>query len=209
MLQRDKSFLTQLPNELYYSILEFLGEEDESQQASLGILNLALSGYGHSKFVGAWCDQKAEADLSALNSIEQMNIIPPSRYRRTGFAVLCKSSAGICATCNNRATRRERDEFLNLRLCHACMPRYSPKISDERGEIYFNGWSKVASSQVKHVCVQFEGYEFINRIRTTLIQRPQKVFSWWEIKELLNKGVIFPKAYRTRWGLPWDQLLGV
>ena len=104
--------------------------------------------------------------------------------------------------CDNRATRQERNEFFNLRLC---TPRYSPKISDERREIYFNGWSKVASSQVKHVCVQFEGPEFINRIRTTLIQRPHKVFSWWEIKELLNKGVIFPKAYRT---LPLDQLFG-
>jgi cytosine/adenosine deaminase-related metal-dependent hydrolase len=70
---RDKSFLTQLPNELYYSILDFLGEEDETQQASLGILNLALSGYGDSKFVSAWCDRKAEADLTALNSLEQMN----------------------------------------------------------------------------------------------------------------------------------------
>jgi len=158
MLQRDESFLTQLPNELYYTILEFLGLEDESQQTSLGILNLALSGCGDSKFVSTWCDQKAEADLTALNSLEQMNIIPPSKYRRTGLAVLCKSLAGICATCNNRATRRERDEFLNLRLCHACTPFYSPKISDERGEIYFNRWSKVASFQVKHVCVQFEGY---------------------------------------------------
>ena len=204
MFQRDKSFLTQLPNELYYSILDFLGEEDETQQASLALLNVALSGYGHSKFVSAWCDQKVEADLTALNSLEQINIIPRSRYRRTGLAVLCKSVAGICATCNNRATRRERDEFLNLRLCHACTPRYSPKISDERGEIYFNGWSKVASSQLRHVCVQFEGYEFINGTR--LIQRPHKVYSWWEIKELFNKGVIFPKVYRT---LPEDQLLEV
>jgi hypothetical protein len=68
--------LAQLPNEMYYSILESLGKVDKTQQASLAILNLALSGYGDSKFVSAWCDRKAEADLTALNSLEQMNLLP-------------------------------------------------------------------------------------------------------------------------------------
>src|SRR5277367_449135 len=193
--EQDKSLLARLPNELYYTILEILGEEDETQRASLGILNLALSGYEHFTFVSAWCDRKTKADLATLNSLKQGNLITPSIYRQTGLAVLCKRVAGICAICNNRATRREPDEFLNLRLCHACTPFFSPKISDIRGEIYFKRWSNVTFSGVKYVYIQRGGYESINGI-ITFIQRPVKVFSWWDIKKLVYKGAIFPKIIR-------------
>jgi hypothetical protein len=76
MNEPRSSLLQRVPNELYFKILEVLVGEVDSYQASLGILNLALSEKENFRFINDWCERKVNADLVVLNSFAQSHRIP-------------------------------------------------------------------------------------------------------------------------------------
>jgi len=78
--------------------------------------------------------------------------------------------------------------LLDLCLCHACTTFFSPKISEGRGDLFFTTWRQLGECGASYFHVQrpgvwTKGFE-------TFKYPPVKVFSWWDIRCLVDEGAL-------------------